>query len=83
MTAAFFGLRIPGAAACALAVAALFVAAPASAATKIERVVSPGGIEAWLVRLPQTTLYVPYWIGLPTPLGRGGATLTKIKIELD
>lgn len=40
-------------------------------------------IEAWLVRLPQTTLYVPYWIGLPTPLGRGGATLTKIKVELD
>jgi hypothetical protein len=40
-------------------------------------------IEAWLVRLPQTTLYVPYWIGLPTPLGRGGATLTRIKIELD
>jgi hypothetical protein len=40
-------------------------------------------IEAWLVRLPQTTLYVPYWIGVPTPLGRGGATLTKIKIELD
>lgn len=40
-------------------------------------------IEAWLVRLPQTTLYVPYWIGVPTPLGRGGATLTKIKIDLD
>jgi uncharacterized protein DUF3108 len=40
-------------------------------------------IEAWLVRLPQTTLYVPYWIGVPTPLGRGGATLSKIKIELD
>jgi hypothetical protein len=40
-------------------------------------------IEAWLVRLPQTTLYVPYWIGVPTPLGRGGATLTKIEIDLD
>ena len=40
-------------------------------------------IEAWLVRLPHTTLYVPYWIGVPTPLGRGGATLTKIKIDLD
>jgi hypothetical protein len=26
---------------------------------------------------------VPYWIGLPTPLGRGGATLTRIKIEVD
>ena len=40
-------------------------------------------IEAWLVRLPRTTLYVPYWIGVPTPLGRAGATLTKIKIDLD
>jgi uncharacterized protein DUF3108 len=40
-------------------------------------------IEAWLVRLPQTTLYVPYWIGVPTPFGRGGATLTKLKIDLD
>jgi len=40
-------------------------------------------IEAWLVRLPNTTLYVPYWIGVPTPLGRGGATLTKFKINLD
>jgi Protein of unknown function (DUF3108) len=40
-------------------------------------------IEAWLVRLPQTTLYVPYWIGVPTPLGRGGATLTQIKVDLD
>lgn len=40
-------------------------------------------IEAWLVRVPRTTLYVPYWIGVPTPLGRGGATLTKIKIDLD
>jgi Protein of unknown function (DUF3108) len=40
-------------------------------------------IEAWLVSLPQTTLYVPYWIGVPTPLGRGGATLTQIKISLD
>ena len=39
-------------------------------------------IEAWLVRLPQTTLYVPYWIGVPTPLGRGGATLTEIKVDL-
>jgi hypothetical protein len=40
-------------------------------------------IEAWLVRLPQTTLYVPYWIGVPTPLGRGGATLTQIELKLE
>lgn len=40
-------------------------------------------IEAWLVSLPQATLYVPYWIGVPTPLGRGGVTLTQIKISLD
>ena len=36
-----------------------------------------------MVRLPQTTLHVPYWIGVPTPFGRGGATLTKLKIDLD
>jgi Protein of unknown function (DUF3108) len=40
-------------------------------------------IEAWLVRLPQTTLHVPYWIGVPTPFGRGSATLTKLRIDLD
>jgi hypothetical protein len=40
-------------------------------------------IEAWLVRLPHTTLYVPYWIGMPSPLGRGAGTLTKLRIELD
>jgi hypothetical protein len=40
-------------------------------------------IEAWLVRLPQTMLYVPYWIGVPTPIGRGGLTLTQIKVDLD
>ncbi len=34
----------------ALCVAAGMVAAPAQAATNIERIVSPGGIEAWLVR---------------------------------
>jgi zinc protease len=41
----------------ALAVAFLFgAAASASAATAIERVVSPSGIEAWLVREPATPL---------------------------
>jgi zinc protease len=39
-------LRLAGAA----LTAALFAASPAQAGTKIERVVSPGGIEAWLVR---------------------------------
>lgn len=38
----------------ALAVAASLLVVPAQAATNIERVVSPGGIEAWLVR--DTTL---------------------------
>jgi zinc protease len=45
---------------CALAAAAagalLLFAPPASAMTKIERVVSPGGIEAWLVREPSVPL---------------------------
>jgi len=35
---------------------ALLAAAPAQAMTKIERVVSPGGIEAWLVREPSVPL---------------------------
>ena len=40
-------------------------------------------IEIWLVSLPQTTLYLPYRIVVPTPLGRGSLTLTQIKINLD
>lgn len=40
-------------------------------------------IEVWLVPLPRTVMYLPYWIGLPTPLGRGSATLTRIKFTLD
>jgi zinc protease len=43
----------------ALAVSAALAflpAGPASATTRIERVVSPGGIEAWLVREPQVPL---------------------------
>jgi len=40
-------------------------------------------IEVWLVPLPRTAMYLPYWIGLPTPIGRGSATLTEIKIALD
>jgi zinc protease len=36
--------------------AALVIAGPAQALTKIERVVSPGGIEAWLVREPSVPL---------------------------
>jgi hypothetical protein len=40
-------------------------------------------LEAWLVRLPKTALYVPYWIGVPTILGSASATLTQIKVNLD
>jgi len=40
-------------------------------------------IEVWLVPLPRTAMYLPYWVGLPTPLGRGSATLTEIKISSD
>ena len=36
--------------------AALLAASPVQAMTKIERVVSPGGIEAWLVREPSVPL---------------------------
>jgi zinc protease len=50
--------RIPAAAGCALAIvgATWLVATPARAATKIERIISPGGIEAWLVREPSLPL---------------------------
>jgi hypothetical protein len=38
-------------------------------------------IEAWLVRMPKTDLYVPYWIGLPTVLGSASVTLTRIEMK--
>ena len=40
----------------AAAFAAALVCTPAAGATKIERVISPGGIEAWLVREPAMPL---------------------------
>lgn len=36
-------------------------------------------IEVWLVPLPESTLYVTYRIVVPTPLGQGSATLTKLE----
>jgi hypothetical protein len=36
-------------------------------------------VEAWLVTVPGTRLYLPYRIVVPTPLGPGSATLTEIK----
>lgn len=38
-------------------------------------------IEAWLVRLPETDLYMPYWVGVPTILGSVGVTLTRIQVN--
>jgi Protein of unknown function (DUF3108) len=38
-------------------------------------------VEAWLVTVPGTRLYLPYRIVVPTPLGPGSATLTEIKTE--
>ncbi len=43
-------------AACAAALAALIVLATPASAAKIERIVSPSGIEAWLVREPSVPL---------------------------
>ena len=40
-------------------------------------------MEAWLVRLPGTDLYVPYWIGVPTVLGSASVTLTEIDVNAD
>jgi zinc protease len=58
VTVPVFGWRYLPAAARALAIvaAAWFAATPACAATSIERVISPGGIEAWLVREPSLPL---------------------------
>ena len=52
MSAAHMGRQMSRAAGAiaALFLVALFIAPPASAAVKIERVISPGGITAWLVR---------------------------------
>ena len=38
-------------------------------------------IEARLVLLPKTPLYVPLWIGVPTVIGSAAVTLTGIKFE--
>jgi hypothetical protein len=47
----------------------------------IEYLSTTDRIEARLVRLPKSDLYVPYWIGLPTAIGSAAVTLTSIKIE--
>lgn len=38
-------------------------------------------IEAWLVPLPSTTLYVPYRISVPTAFGSGSAQLISYKVD--
>jgi Protein of unknown function (DUF3108) len=38
-------------------------------------------IEARLVRLPETSLYVPLWVGVPTIIGSAAVTLTGIEIK--
>ena len=50
-------MKVKLCAAAAIGISVLTVAAPASATT-IERIVSPGGIEAWLVREPAVPLVV-------------------------
>lgn len=62
-------------AAAAIGVSVLTVAAPASATT-IERIVSPGGVEAWLVREPAVPLVVVDFAfsggAVQDPPGKGG-----------
>jgi hypothetical protein len=38
-------------------------------------------LEARLVRLPKSNLYVPYWVGVPTIIGSAAVTLTSIKMD--
>jgi zinc protease len=58
------------------ALAAAFLAAQPAAAMKIERVVSPGGIEAWLVHEPSLPLIAINFSfqggGVQDPAGKGG-----------
>jgi hypothetical protein len=36
-------------------------------------------VEVWLVPVPETSIYVPYRIVVPTPLGPGSATLAEVE----
>jgi Protein of unknown function (DUF3108) len=38
-------------------------------------------IEAWLVRLPGTDFYVPYWVGIPTVIGSAAVTLIRLEVN--
>jgi hypothetical protein len=38
-------------------------------------------IEVWLVSVPDTDLYIPYRIALPTAWANGVATLTEIELR--
>lgn len=38
-------------------------------------------IEAWLVPVPGTTIFVPYKVVVPTDWGNGAVTLTKLQVE--
>ena len=49
--------------------------------TVIKFLSSTDRIEAWLVQLPNTDLYVPYWIGVPTIIGSASVTLTRIDVK--
>ena len=53
---AILSRRFPGLIGFAVAAFASFAGVSAQAATKIERIISPGGIEAWLVREPSLPL---------------------------
>jgi len=38
-------------------------------------------VEVWLASVPQEGLYLPYRIVVPTAMGSGSATLTKVKVK--
>ena len=38
-------------------------------------------IEAWLIRVPSTDIYLPYHVSIPTPYGFGSATISKLEVE--
>jgi len=39
-------------------------------------------IEVWLIRVPQKSMYVPYHVVMPTPIGTASATSTAFHVEI-
>jgi len=47
----------------------------------VEFMTKTDDVEVWLASVPEERLYLPYRIVVPTAMGSGSATLTKVKIK--